>query len=72
VTDNQYISKVHIEISDLTTDAEYLHVHIHPASKSYAYNQTFAAQSGTSYKIKVIAEDPSANTFSKQVEVSCN
>ena len=52
--------------------AEYLHVHIHPESKSYAYNQTFAVEAGTSYKIKIIAEDPSANSASKQVEVSCN
>lgn len=72
VTDNQYISQVHIEITDLNSGAGYLHVHIHPTSKTYAYNQTFAVVPGTSYKIKVIAEDPSANVSSKQVEVSCN
>ncbi len=72
VTDNQYISQVHIEITDLNSGAEYLHVHIHPESKAYAYNQTFAVEAGTSYKIKIIAEDPSANSASKQVEVSCN
>jgi hypothetical protein len=72
VTDNQYISQVHIEITDLTTGAEYLHVHIHPASKTYAYNQTFAVEAGNNYKIKVIAEDPSANSASEQMEVACN
>ena len=72
VADNQYISQVHIEITDLNSGAEYLHVHIHPESKSYAYNQTFAVEAGASYKIKIIAEDPSANSASKQVEVSCN
>ena len=72
VTDNQSISQVHIEITDLNSGAEYLHVHIHPASKTYAYNQTFAVEPGINYKIKVIAEDPSANVSSKQVEVSCN
>ena len=72
VTDNQYISQVHIEITDLNSGAEYLHIHIHPASRSYAYNQTFAVESGTSYKIQVIAEDPSANISSGHVEVSCN
>src|SRR5687768_6463715 len=51
VTDNQYLSQVHIEIIDLNSGAEYLHVHIHPASKTYAYNQTFAVEAGTSYKI---------------------
>ncbi|HKZ64967.1 MAG TPA: DUF4625 domain-containing protein [Chitinophagaceae bacterium] len=72
VTDNQYLSQVHIEITDLNSGAEYLHVHIHPATKTYAYNQTFAVEAGTSYKIKIIAEDPSANVSSKQVEISCN
>ncbi len=72
VTDNQNISQVHIEITDLNSGTEYLHVHIHPATKTYAYDQTFAVQPGTSYKIKIIAEDPSANISSKQVEISCN
>lgn len=72
VTDNQYISQVHIEITDLNSGAEYLHVHIHPGGKTYAYSQTFDVETGTSYKIKVIAEDPSANVSFKQAEVSCN
>lgn len=72
VTDNQYINQVHIEITNLITAAEYLHVHIHPAAKTYTYNQAFSLQAGTSYKIKVIAEDRSANISSEQLEVSCN
>ena len=72
VTDNQYISQVHVEITDHNTGVEYLHIHIHPTSKTYAYNQAFTAQAGINYTIRVIADDPSANTFTKQVEVSCN
>jgi len=63
---------VHIEISNLNTGAEYLHVHIHPTSKSYAFDQLFTVQSGIEYKIKVIAEDASANTFFKEIEISGN
>ncbi len=72
VNDNQYIDQVHIEISHLNTGVEYEHVHIHPATKFYAFDQTFTVQSGINYKIKILAEDPSANTVSAQVEVSCH
>ena len=72
ISDNQYIKEVHIEINNLATDAEYLHVHIIPGSKTYAINQPLTLQSGISYKIKVSAEDPSANTFSQQINISCN
>ena len=72
ITDNAYINQVHIEISNLNTGVEYLHVHTHPTSKTYAFDQTFTVQQGIAYKIRVIAEDPSTNTSSGQVEVSCN
>lgn len=72
VNDNQYIDEVHIEISNLNTGIEYQHVHIHPATKTYAFDQPLTVQAGINYKIKVIAEDPSSNTSSQQVEISCN
>jgi len=72
ITDNVYINQVHIEISNLNTGVEYLHVHIHPTSKTYAFDQIFTVQSGIDYKIRVVAEDPSTNTSLGQVEVSCN
>jgi hypothetical protein len=72
VTDNKYIQQLHIVISNLTTGEEYLHVHIHPASPTFTFNQSFTPTHGVSYKVQVIADDPSANTFGKSVEVSCN
>jgi len=72
VTDNQYINQVHIEITDLLTGAEYNHVHIHPQSKTYAYHQSFAIKAGASYKIRVIAEDPSLNVSSRQADITCH
>ena len=72
VTDNQYIDQVHIEITNLNTSEEYEHVHIHPATKTYAFDQLFTLKAGINYKIKIIAEDPSANPASAQVAISCN
>lgn len=72
INDNQYIDQVHIEISNLNSGVEYEHLHIHPASKTYAFDQTFTVQAGINYKIKIIAEDPSSNPASAQVEVTCH
>jgi hypothetical protein len=71
-TDNKYIEQIHIVISNLVTGEEYLHVHIHPDGSSFTFNQAYTAQAGTSYKIQVIADDASANSAGKSVEVSCN
>lgn len=71
ITDNVYINQVHVEVYD-GVGAQVVHVHIHPATKNYAFDQTFTAQAGKSYKIKVIAEDPSANLSTKQVDITCN
>lgn len=71
VSDNAYISQVHVEIYE-SNGTEVTHVHIHPATKSYALDQVFTASAGKSYKIKVIAEDPSTNSTIKQVEITCN
>jgi hypothetical protein len=72
VTDNKYIKEIHIEVTDLTTAADYLHVHIHPDGASGNFNQTINAQAGISYKIRVIADDASANSSIKQVTVTAN
>ena len=71
VADNAYLNQVHVEVYD-GTGAEVEHVHIHPATKNYAFDQTFTAQAGKSYKIKVIAEDPSTNSSTQQVDITCN
>jgi hypothetical protein len=72
VTDNKYIQQLHIVISDFGSGEEYLHVHIHPASSSFNFNQSYTPTHGVSYKIQVIADDPSANTSGKTAIVSCN
>jgi hypothetical protein len=72
VTDNKYIKEIHVEITDLITAQEYLHVHIHPASAAFNFNQGFLVEAGKQYKIRVIADDPSSNSSIKSVEVSAN
>lgn len=72
ITDNAYIGQIHVEIYNNDTETEIEHVHIHPTSKTYALDHPFMLESGTNYKIKVVADDPAANTSSKQVEISCN
>jgi hypothetical protein len=70
VTDNAYISQIHVEVHN-AANAEVLHVHIHPTSKSYALDQPVTLQAGTNYKIKVIVDDPAANTAIAEVDVVC-
>ena len=72
VADNEYIHEIHIEISNLQTGEEYLHVHIHPTSGTHSYSQAFKPVSGINYLVRVIAEDPSNNVSSKKVEFSAN
>jgi hypothetical protein len=71
VTDNAYISQIHVEVHN-AANAEVLHVHIHPTSKTYALDQPVTVQAGVNYKIKVIVDDPAANTSIAQADISCN
>ena len=72
VTDNKFIKEIHVVITNLGSGTEYLHVHIHPNGSSFGYNQSYTAQAGIFYKIEVIADDASANSSGKSVQVFCN
>ena len=71
-TDNKYIKEVHIEITILVTAEQYLHVHIHPDSNNYTFNQSYNIEAGIAYKIRVVADDASSNSTAKSVEIACN
>lgn len=71
-SDNKYINQIHVVITNLATGLEYQHVHIHPNSSSFTFNQPYTAQAGITYKIDVIVDDASTNSVSKSVQVSCN
>jgi hypothetical protein len=70
--DNKFINQIHVVITNLSTGTEYLHVHIHPNSSSFTFNQPYTPQAGIAYKIEVIADDASTNSTTKSVQVSCN
>ena len=71
-TDNKFINQIHIVITNIVTGVEYLHVHIHPNTSAFTFNQSFTPQAGISYKIDVIVDDASTNSSAKSVQVSCN
>src|SRR5689334_13195269 len=71
-TDNKYIKEIHIEITNLVTAEQYLHIHIHPDANTYTFNQSYNIEAGIAYKIRVIVDDASSNSTSKSVEISCN
>src|SRR5215831_4871152 len=61
-SDNKYINQIHVVITNQQNGTEYLHVHIHPNSSSFNFNQGYMAQAGINYKIEVIVDDPSSNS----------
>lgn len=71
-SDNKFINQIHIVITNLATGSEYLHVHIHPNTNSFTFNQPYTVQAGTAYKIEIIADDASTNSTTRSVVVSCN
>ncbi len=70
ITDNNYLKEVHLEIINLNTSAEALHLHIHPGGAAYVVNQPFTVAAGISYEIRVIAEDPAGQLTSTKVRIS--
>ncbi|HMR90939.1 MAG TPA: hypothetical protein PKC69_01440 [Chitinophagaceae bacterium] len=72
VSDNRYIKQIHIEVANFHTGAEYRHIHIHPASASAAFNETFTVEPGITYRIRAIADDASANSSMKEVTIIVN
>jgi hypothetical protein len=71
-TDNKYIKEIHIEITNLVTAEQYLHIHIHPDANTYTFNQSYNIEAGIAYKIRVIVDDASSNSTAKSVEITCN
>lgn len=72
ITDDNYIAEVHIHVSNNTTGALLMDVHLYPAGKTGSFSQSLTATSGTSYKIQVIARDRNLNEARSTVLVSGN
>src|SRR5436853_2676376 len=71
-SDNKFTNQIHIVISNLATGVEYLHVHIHPNTSVFTFNQSYTPQAGITYKIDVIVDDASAKSSAKSIQISCN
>ena len=73
ITDNGTIAEVHIHVTNNTTGAKYLDVHLYPASSSSPFfNNDLIAASGITYKVEIIAIDRAANEGRIAVTVMCN
>lgn len=71
-SDNQQLAEVHVHLYNLLTGAEIADVHRRPGAATFAFSETFTAQSGIQYKIQVMAIDVSANTAYATVYASVN
>ena len=68
-SDNDELHEVHVYVINKNTDSEILHFHEHADAKTYNFTQTFTAQAGVTYKIKVEADDHVGNTTDIEIEV---
>jgi hypothetical protein len=69
IADNDEIHEVHVEVINMNTSTEIVHVHDHVDAKSYNINQVFTAQAATTYKIHVEADDHVGNTTIVEIQV---
>ncbi|MET0393669.1 MAG: Ig-like domain-containing protein [Chitinophagaceae bacterium] len=72
ITDDTRLTEVHVHILDNTTSQLLIDIHRYPNTAAYTLNETFQAQSGINYTIKVIAVDRSGKTGTQTVLVSVN
>jgi hypothetical protein len=71
VTDEGEIHEVHLDITNKTTN-DVQHYHFHPDASTFQINETFTAVTGTTYTIKVEADDHSGNMSEKEIEIQTN
>lgn len=71
-TDNVKVTELHIHVKDKNTGALLRDIHSYPDAAQGTVEDAFTAQSGMSYTIQVIANDPSQNLTTSQVDVVVN
>lgn len=72
VTDNVKVTELHIHISDKTNGNLLRDIHAYPDNKNGIIEDSFTAQAGMSYNIKIIAYDPEHNLATADVNVTVN
>lgn len=71
-SDNTKLTELHIHITNKSDGAILRDVHSYPGEKTGIVRDSFAAQTGITYLIKVIAFDRAQNLGTSQVEVPVN
>ena len=72
VTDNDRITELHIHVNNATTGILLRDIHSFPGQSTSTVQDSFAAEAGISYTIKIIAYDVAHNLATAQVNVSVN
>lgn len=71
-TDNDKVIEMHIHVTNKTTGNLLRDIHSFPGQSSGTIQDSFTAEAGITYTIKIIAKDPAQNLTTSQVEVSGN
>ncbi len=71
-TDNVKVTELHIHVTNKTSGALLRDIHSYPGDRKGTVQDSFSAQAGVSYTIKIIAFDPAQNLATAQVDVSVN
>ena len=71
-TDNKKLAVVHLEITNITTGAFITHEHYAANGSSYNLASTFVAQTASTYKIEVGAEDQAGNAGEAEITIKTN
>jgi hypothetical protein len=71
-TDNDKVIEMHIHVTNKTTGNLLRDIHSFPGQSSGTIQDSFTAEAGITYTIKIIAKDPAQNLTTSQVEVSAN
>ena len=69
-TDNLKVTLLHIHVLNKTTEAILRDVHAYPDNKTGTVQDSFVAQAGLTYIIKVTAFDAAQNPATAQVDIS--
>ena len=72
VTDNDRIVELHIHVINTATGILLRDIHSYPGQSSATAEDSFAAEAGIGYTIKIIAYDAAHNLATAQVDVSVN
>lgn len=72
ITDNAKLVEVHIHITNKTTGKLLVDIHRYPGASNYALDETYIAEVGIQYNIRILAKDNSGNEGNATVDVSSN